>query len=448
MERTILLVDDDPAITSVIARLFERKGWRVLRADTGAAAYARFVDEHPDVVLLDLNLPAIGGMELLEQFKREDPAAAVIMLTGSAEIELAVEAMNRGAENFLTKPLRLTHIEAVVERAQETVLLRRRNREMSGAGAVRGVTGSVAMRRVLAQIEQLAPTDSTVLLQGETGTGKGWTAQQLHSRSPRAQRALVDVNCAGLSATFLDSELFGHEKGAFTDARTEKRGLFEIAHGGTLFLDEVGELSPELQPKLLKVLETRRFRRLGGTKEIEVDVRLVAATNRDLAEDVKAGKFREDLYYRLAVFPIHLPPLRERGPEEIAGLCYTALAELRQRHGKRVSRISDGALELLARYRWPGNIRELRNLMERCLAECGDEETELQPRHVPPEVVPAPTRTVVEGGYEPELTLAEVERRHLERVLEHCGGNRTRAAKVLGISRRAIYDKLERYGLG
>ncbi|MFW6330649.1 MAG: sigma-54 dependent transcriptional regulator, partial [Gemmatimonadota bacterium] len=354
-------------------------------------------------------------------------------------------AMRLGAENFLTKPFELDHVGAVADRAREKASLRRHNRLLSdtgapGSGEVLGV--STGMRELETRMERIARGDGTVLLMGETGTGKGWVARRIHERSSRRGRPFVEVNCGGLSATFLESELFGHEKGAFTDARTRKDGLFEVADGGTIFLDEIGDLDPELQPKLLKVLEDRRFRRLGGTRELSVDVRLVAATNHDLKRRVASGEFREDLYYRLAVLPLELPPLRDRSAEDIARLTYDTLAELRRRIKAGPERIDDRALAALVGYDWPGNIRELRNLIERILILASDENV-LRVGHLPPEM----RGNGAALRNERPLTLEDVERRHIARVLELNAGNRSRSARALGISRAALYDKMDRFGL-
>lgn len=449
MNRTILLVDDEPEVLGVLGRFFERRGWQVQHAGDAAGAMSEYERDRPDLVLLDIGLPGLSGMRLLEVLRSRDADATVIMLTGQSDVATAVEAMRLGAENFLTKPVELAHVEAAAERAWEKAELRRRNRFLAERNA--DVTGSAAlgrsplMRDIARQVELLASTGTTVLLTGETGTGKGYVAQLLHSMSPRTGNPFVEINCAGLSATFLDSEIFGHEKGAFTDAREQKRGLFEVAHTGTFFLDEIGDLSAELQPKLLKLLESRRFRRLGGTREIEVDVRLIAATNHDLQRSVREGRFREDLFYRLNVLPLRLPPLRERGREEIADMAVRVLLDLRRRIGRGPSRISPDALHVLTQYAWPGNIRELRNVIERILllAAAADE---VLPAHLPPEI--SGGNGAVTGGAEAELTLQEIERRHIARVLAHHDGNRSRAARSLGISRATLYEKIARYGLG
>lgn len=451
MNPTILLVDDDPAVISFLGLFFERKGWQVWRAAEAQGAADLYDREQPDLVLLDLDLPGMSGLKLLEVLRARDPDATVLMLTGHGDVPTAVEAMRLGAENFLTKPVELVHLDAACERAFEKVELRRRNRYFSEQrqadrpSAIDALGSSAMMRAVARQVELLAASDATVLLLGETGTGKGWVAHLIHALSGRGAAPFVDLNCAGLSATFLDSELFGHEKGAFTDARQQKRGLFEVADTGTLFLDEIGDLAPELQPKLLKVLETRRFRRLGGTREIDVDVRLICATNRELEGLAKTGAFREDLYYRLAVLPLRLPPLRERGRQEIGDLALRVLADLRRNLGRGPAALSQGALDFLSRYPWPGNIRELRNVLERVLLLASDAD-EVEPGHLPPEMVASSA-----GASTPDdaqLSLEAIERRHIARALAYHGGNRSRTARSLGISRATLYEKIARYGLG
>jgi DNA-binding NtrC family response regulator len=449
VSRSILLIDDDPEIRGFLGRFFDRRDWIVLAAGDARTAASIYERERPDLVLLDVQLPDLSGLQLLDVLRARDADATVIMLTGQADVATAVEAMRLGAENFLTKPVELPHLEAAAERALEKVELRRRNRfysERQSSGAELDELGTgEAMREVAHQIELLAASDATVLLLGETGTGKGFVANLLHARSARAANPFVEVNCAGLSATFLDSEIFGHEKGAFTDAREQKRGLLEIADTGTFFLDEVGDLAPDLQPKLLKALESRRFRRLGGTRELEVDVRLIAATNRDLEDAVKNGSFREDLYYRLAVLPVRLPPLRERGRQQLADLTLRVLSELRRRTRRGPTAISSEALERMSRYAWPGNIRELRNVLERAQLLAPAEDT-LMPAHLPPEIAAA--GDPLHFSDELDLTLQEMERRHIARVLTQNGGNRSKAARSLGISRATLYEKLDRYDLG
>lgn len=448
MSRSILLVDDDREVLNLLSKFFEREGWQVARAADAKTCADLYERDGQDVIVLDLDLPGLSGLKLLEVLRARDPDATVIMLTGHGDIATAVEAMQLGAENFLTKPVELAHMAAAADRAYEKVELRRRNRywteRQSGDTDLAAMGRSAKMREIARQIELLSKSDTTVLLLGETGTGKGWAAHLIHSLSTRAAAPMVEINCAGLSPTFLDSELFGHEKGAFTDAKEQKRGLFELAHTGTVFLDEIGDLSAELQPKLLKALESRRFRRLGGTREIEVDVRLIAATNHDLAMQAKDGKFREDLYYRLSVLPLQLPPLRQRGKDDIADLAVRLLLDLRRRIGRGASSFSAEAMAVVTQYPWPGNIRELRNVLERALIMAPDSE-QLLPAHLPLEIMNlSSAEAAVSDADQP---LEEIEKRHIARVLAHNSGNRSKAARVLGISRATLYEKLHKYGL-
>jgi len=452
MTRSILIVDDDAGVREALRRVFRGQDWEIAMASDAATCIAEYERVRPAVVLLDHGLPGLSGLQLLEVLRERDPDATVLMLTGHADIPLAVEAMRLGAENFLPKPVDPAHLDAAVARAYEHAELRRQNRfyreqrqEGLGGEGVAGATFAPELRR---HLELLAEGTAPVLLTGETGTGKGWVAQLLHARSPRARAPFVEVNCAGLTATFLDAELFGHEKGAFTDAKAQKSGLFEVAHGGTLFLDEIGDLAPELQPKLLKVLESQRFRRLGGTREITVDVRLVAATHHDLRAAVRAGRFREDLYYRLAVFPLHLPPLRERGPTTVHALAQHFLADLRRRVGRGPSAFDRDALALLLQHPWPGNIRELRNTIERVVLLARDDEA-VRAEHLPAELRgpgAAGALAALAGavGGDEDLSLEVAERRHIARVLARVGGNRVHAARALRISRATLYKKLEK----
>ncbi|HEX8691986.1 MAG TPA: sigma-54 dependent transcriptional regulator [Longimicrobium sp.] len=448
MPRSVLLVDDEPSVLRVLARFFERQEWEVYQALSGEDGVRTFDAQHPDLVLLDVNLPGLSGLQVLEILVAR--GATVVMLTGQAEVDTAVEAMQLGAESFLPKPVDFTHLQAAAERAVEKVELRRANQllaeRMAEQSRVGALGESAKMRDLARQVDLLAASPYTsALLLGESGTGKSFVAQMIHARSPRARGPFVEINCAGLSATFLDSELFGHERGAFTDAKEMKRGLFEVADHGTLFLDEIGDLDPGLQPKLLRVLETHTFRRLGGTREIEVDVRLVAATNRDLQAEVRAGRFREDLFYRLSVFPLTIPPLRERSREDVLELIHTSLSDLRRRHPDAPEELSAKALDLLVGYAWPGNVRELRNALERALVLARGAER-IGPEHLP-EQVRAPGAPRAQRQDWEVLTLEEVERRHIERTLHLTGGNRTLAAEKLGISRATLHAKIKEYGL-
>jgi DNA-binding NtrC family response regulator len=446
MTETLLLIDDDDAVLRAIGAYFEKLGAEVTREATakeGIEAYERL---RPDVVLLDLQLPDGSGLDTLERLRAL--GASVILLTGHGDIETAVRAMQLGAENFLTKPVEMAHLAAAVARVAEKVHLRRQNERLVAAADADedpGVLGdSPAMRELARQIQLLATSDrTTVLLAGESGTGKGWVARLVHRLSPRAAGPFIEVNCAGLSATFLDSELFGHERGAFTDAKTRKQGLFELADRGTLFLDEIGDLSPELQPKLLKVLETKTFRRLGGTHELTVDVRLVAATNRDLVKDVDAGRFREDLYYRLSVMPLRLPPLRDRSREDRLALLTHLLTDLKAQLPGCPSECSAEALERLLGAPWPGNVREMRNVLERAMILARGQ-PQIGTEHLPSDLRRGGAGA--ERRHQPQ-SLADVERVQIERALRHHAGNRTRAAKELAISRATLINKIKAYGL-
>jgi two-component system, NtrC family, response regulator AtoC len=448
VSRSVLLIDDHPDVLQWLERLFDRAGWTTMTAQTGEAALDLLAAQRPDVILQDLQMPGLAGLDLLRSLRRTDPDAAVIIMTGHGDISTAVGAMQLGAESFLPKPLDVGKLMELADGARAKVELRRENRRQSTAPVRTGLESlgeSPAMQAVARQVELVAATDATVLIQGETGTGKSWIARHIHELSPRATGPFVEVNCGSLSATFLDSELFGHEKGAFTDAKAQKRGLLEVAEGGTLFLDEIGDLAPELQPKLLTVLETRRFRRLGGTRQLVADIRLIAATHRPLEEDVREGRFREDLYYRISVLPLKLPPLRERAGADLVAVILEHLRLIRERIGRGPERISTDALTLLVRQPWSGNLRELRNVLERCLVTFPDA-AEIRPEHLPPQMLD-PVERRSEAKPDPSLPLEEVEKQHITRVLEDCGMNRSQAARVLGIGRRTLYDKLRRYGL-
>ncbi|MEO6066636.1 MAG: sigma-54 dependent transcriptional regulator [Gemmatimonadota bacterium] len=446
MADTVLLIDDDPDILRSIGNYFEQMGYEVGRELTGEAGLEAFDRMRPDVVLLDLGLPGMDGMQVLERLRER--SASVILLTGQTDIATAVRAMQLGAENFLPKPVDMSHLVAVTAKAIDKMKLRRVN-ELLMASVVPGeglesLGQSSRMQEFARQVALLAQSDrTTVLLAGESGTGKGWVARMIHNLSPRSRMPFVEVNCAGLSSTFLDSELFGHEKGAFTDAKDRKQGLFEIADRGTIFLDEIGDLAVELQPKLLKVLETKTFRRLGGTREITVDVRLIAATNRDLPSDVAAGRFREDLYYRLNVMPLELPPLRERSREDRLALITRLFQDLRSSVPGAPSLIAPEALERLLGHPWPGNVREMRNVLERALI-LGRGNVSVTHEHLPSDF--RARGGTGERRHVP-LSLDDLERQHIERTLKHHQGNRTRAADELGISRATLINKIRRFAI-
>ncbi|MDB4880861.1 MAG: hypothetical protein JWL60_2307 [Gemmatimonadetes bacterium] len=439
----ILIVDDEPDIVSALGRYFERAGHDVLRAMTGEEGVRLVQSERPAVVLLDLRLPDVSGFEVLERTRDQRPV--VIMVTGHGDIPLAVQAMEAGAEGFLTKPVELAHLGAVVDRALEKAQLRELSRAAgarTGLAATQMLLGpSAPMRELAEQIEMLARSERTVaLLVGESGVGKGRVARAIHALSARGARPFHEVSCALRPEESLDAELFGVDR----PSDGPVPGLFEASDGGTLFLDEVAELPASLQPTLLRALESRRVRRTGGTREVPVDVRLIAATVRDLPTEVTEGRFREDLYYRLGVMPLHLPPLRARSPEDLRETVAALVTELRQGLHNAPYGVTDEALEIIGRYPWPGNVRELRNVLERTLLLARGEEL-VQVKHLPAEV-----RGIGDDASLPHVSrsLAEVEKAHIERTLRAHGDNRTRAARELGISRATLIKKIREYELG
>ncbi len=452
----VLLIDDDPGIRRLLARELERAGVEVATAPNGEEGLAHLDRHGAEVVVCDVRMPDLDGLEVLKRIKDRDPdTTEVVMLTGHGTIDSAIEAVRAGAYHYLTKPVKVAELAAVIRNAAERAALRRENvllkREVGrrttlrDAGVVLGE--SPAWRAVWKLVGKAGPTESTVLILGRSGTGKEMAARELHRLSPRARRPFVAINCASVAASLLESELFGHEAGAFTSAQKRRRGLFELAHGGSLFLDEIGETSLEFQAKLLRVIETGEYRRVGGDGTLTADVRLIAATNRNLKVELEAGRFREDLFYRLNVLTIELPELRER-PGDVALLARHFLEEMAP---VRRRTLSPEALEILERYPWPGNVRELRNTIERMsiLAE----RDVLEPDDVPADVrggaeaqseeAAAPLAGAVEDGDPPSL--AEVERRHIEHVLGHTQGNKARAARILGITPATLYNKLKLY---
>ncbi len=441
----LLIVDDDDDMRQDLARLFRRQGHEVTVAASGEdglnkAAHARF-----DVALLDLHLPGISGIDVLAKLKELQPELEALMLTAHSSIETAVEAMRQGAYDYLTKPFRTADLEVHVQKAFEKVQWQRREQQWLQqlsyeSPRYRLVGSSPAMRKVVGLIEKVAATNATVLVQGASGTGKELVARALHTNSPRRTRPLVTINCAALQENLLESELFGHEKGAFTGAVAAKPGLVEVAEGGTLFIDEIGEMAPGLQAKLLRVLEDGHYRRVGGTREMNADVRVVAATNRDLAEEIKNGKFREDLFYRLNVVSIFLPPLRERR-EDIPELVEHFLST--RQIGTLRSRVDAEAMKALLAYSWPGNVRELANVLER--AQILAENHVITPEDLPENITSAAPASSAEAG-DPRH-LSEVERRHVQAVLQEEKGNKVHAARILGISRRSLYRLIEKYHL-
>jgi DNA-binding NtrC family response regulator len=436
----ILVVDDEANMAKVVARSLERRGHEVICAGDGSEALKRLAESDFALVLSDQRMEPMNGMELLSRVRRDHPSTALIMMTAYGEVEHAVAAMRAGAAHYLNKPIDLDELNVLAEKVLEENRLRRDHGRLRQVLARQSedwdlVGQSDAMREVRDLVLRVAPTDATVLVRGETGTGKELTARAVHKHSQRAQGAFVAVNCAALPDTLLESELFGYMKGAFTGADADKTGLFELANGGTIFLDELGEANPAVQSKLLRVLAERRFLPVGGHREVEVDVRIVSATNQDLEELIRQGRFREDLFYRFNVFPIDLPPLRHR-LEDLPGLARALLHGL----GATETSLPESVLAQLRTYPWPGNVRELRNVLERgrILA---------QGAPLAAEHIVLPRARGAKGDEVLDLNLDNNERRLILAALERASGNKTRAAELLGLTRRALYSRMERLDL-
>jgi DNA-binding NtrC family response regulator len=440
----ILVVDDDEDVLVLLRHRLEHLGYAVTIATGGTDAIEQLVALPPALVLLDLRLPRMSGLEVLRRVKQLSPETPVVVMTAFATVEKAVEAMREGARDFLTKPLTPGHLEVVIQKAFEAEALARTHRlvqEELDAKTQSIIGDSAALREAIERARRAAASPSTVLLLGESGTGKEIFARAIHTWSPRRACPFVVINCAALSEELIASDLFGHERGAFTGAHQRRQGKLELAAGGTVFLDEIGEMHPSLQTRLLRVLQDHTFERVGGTAPMQVDIRVISATNRDLTQAVKSGDFREDLFFRLNVIPIALPPLRERRSD------IRPLAEffLRQ-HGVRLKRpgltLSPRALDALQRYHWPGNIRELENLLERAVVlSRGDE---LNPEDL---ALPAlePAEPVASSPYQARLDAAE--KAMLQQALRHCAGNRRAAARAMGIALSTLYAKLKKHGL-
>jgi len=448
MVPSILLVDDDAPFRTVMAKELGHRGFEVATAGSGKEALVRLEENPPDVVLLDLQLPDISGLEVLEVAVDRNPGGEVIMLTGHGSLDTAIRSVRMGAFDYVSKPCPMDELEVRIQRALEHQALNRRTSVLERGLTPRDpgdwlVGSSREFSRLVDLTRRVAVSDSTVLITGETGSGKEMVAKLLHSNSQRAQKPFVVVECAALQEELLQSELFGHERGAFTGADRRKAGLFEVADGGTIFLDEIGEVSPATQVKLLRVLDTGAFRHVGGTAQIQVDVRVVAATNRDLEKRVEQGLFREDLYYRLSTIILRLPPLRDRGGD-IDLLAYHFVGLLNSRFGLE-KRIGPEAMELLRRHDWPGNVRELLHAVEHALVVCQGEE--IKPEHLPRAIRSDASIGGVAGGRGALPSLAEMEKDHIRRVLDSVDGHRGKAAGILGISERNLYRKLKSYGI-
>ena len=447
---SVLLVDDDAIFRQVMANELTRLGYQIEAVGTGEEAIRRIATSEPEVVLLDLRLPGMNGLEVLKSIHASAPAIEVVMLTGHGSIDTAIDSIRIGAFDYVVKPCPLDELHIRIQRAVERRSLRQRANLLE-----RGLTPpdlgssfigeSPEFRRLLKLIELVAPSDGTVLITGETGAGKERVAKLIHARSPRRFRPFVVVECATLQESLLESELFGHERGAFTGADRGKPGLFEVANGGTIFLDEIGEVSPATQTKLLRVLDTSTFRHVGGTVEIRVDVRVLTATNRDVSAMVRQGLFREDLFYRLSTITVEVPPLRARGADvELLAQHFVTMLNDRFGSGKQ---IGEEALQLLRRHNWPGNVRELLHVVEAAMVLC--EGTCIHPEHLP--VTFRNSRVAVAPNFSSNgaslPTLEQAEREHIRLALEASNGHRGDAAKILGISERNLYRKLHEHGL-
>ena len=436
--RTILVVENDPDMLRMLARQFEGEGWTVTGIGDGASAIALLEQQPFDVVITDVVMDEVGGLDVLRAVQREQPQARVILMTAFGSLETAIDAIRHGAYDYLTKPFKMVEASLAARRALDDRRLRDENRRLREQVDRHGTFGrllgqSPAIRGVLEQIRDVAHSDATLLLLGESGTGKELVARAVHAASARRGRPFVAVNCAAIPDTLIESELFGHERGAFTGAVQKRVGLFVEANGGTLFLDEVGDLPPAVQAKLLRVLQDKTVRPVGGREDVRVDLRLISATNQDLAALLAAGKFREDLYYRLAVIPILLPPLRER-PEDIPLLARHFLARAAGALSKTIEGFDEAAMTWLLNHRWPGNVRELENVVERAATLARG-----------PLVTVADLRiefaALVDREAPSHPTLANLERTYVRRVLEQTGGDKPSAARILGISVRTLQRK-------
>jgi len=447
----VFVVDDEKEMTELVQLGLKKRGFNVVTFSNGVDAVAALPEHDVDVVVTDLNMKGMTGLELCQQVVAARAELPVIVLTAFGSFETAVGAIRAGAYDFVTKPVEIEALAIAIRRAAERRQLRgevKRLREVVASTRGRGdlVGASPAMQQVYTLIDQVSSTDATVLITGESGTGKEVVARSIHNHSRRKDGPFVAINCAAVPEALLESELFGHAKGAFTDAKQSRQGLFQQAAGGTLFLDEIGEMALALQPKLLRAIQERKVRPVGAETEITTDVRLIAATNRDLEDMVEDKRFREDLYYRINVIHIPLPPLRARGGDVLL-LANHLLRQYAVVFDKKVMSLSQAAAEKLVTYDWPGNVRELGNCLERAVALAHFEEIQVEdlPDKVRQQKSPRPS---LSGNDVPELlTLEEVERRHVLRVLEACHGNRTDAAKVLGLDRKTLYRKLLRWGV-
>jgi two-component system response regulator HydG len=446
---SILVIDDEQGILETLRILLKNEGFDVETAQGGKAGLEKLKSGMPDILITDVRMPGVSGIEILKAAKEEDPEAVVIMMTAQADMQATRQALNEGAYYHILKPFGNDELLAVCKRAVEHRLLRAENKQLKQeikrrerSGRVHPLGTSKVFKDVLRLAEQVAPTESTVLIQGESGTGKEVIARHLHELSPRADGPFLSINCGALPESLLESELFGHVKGSFTGAVRDKQGLFAAARGGTFFLDEIGEMSPATQVKLLRVLQEREAIPVGGTEAIPVDVRVVAATNRNLEDDIKRGRFRSDLYYRLNVINIHLPPLRDRR-EDIEELATEFLGRVAKQRGEEPKAIAKDTMEVIMAYDWPGNVRELENALERAVTLTKGDTI---PRSaIPDKISERKSEPLVGERPHKNPSLDVIEQAYITWVLQSEGGNKTRAAEVLGIDPSTLYRKLSRY---
>ncbi len=449
MKEKILVVDDEQSHRTMLKAVLSKEGYDISEADDGISAVKAVENESFDLILMDIRMSDMDGLEALGQIKKTSPSIPVIMMTAYASIKTAVEALKSGAYDYLTKPLDIDELKILIQKAlehyrlqEENVFLKERLADRFDFSKIVGK--SRRMKELFENLSLIAPSDATILICGESGTGKELVANAIHQNSPRAQKPFIKVSCAALPETLLESELFGHERGAFTGALARKAGRFQLADGGTLFLDEVNVMSSTTQVKLLRVLQEREFEPLGSTKTIHVDIRLITATNKELEGEVKEGRFREDLFYRLNVVPIHLPPLRER-KEDIPLLSEHFFRLYQEKNKKSVKGFLPKTIDTLMRYDWPGNIRELENVIERAILLCRSEY--ITPKDLPPPLQGEEIEEHPLISIPPGMTLEQVEREAIIQTLEETGGNRTQTAQILGISRKTLQNKLKEYGL-
>jgi DNA-binding NtrC family response regulator len=459
MPKTILIIDDEKTIRWSLGEALSTTGYDTIEADSATSGVAKFREASPDLVLLDMKLPDGSGLDVLKTLKEDDPAVPVILMTAYAEVETAVDAMKSGAYDFVAKPYSAEKLRVTIANALETQRLKGEiaylRSSSTGTSFFKQFIGrSPAMMEIFDKIRKIGQSKaSTILVTGESGSGKELVARAIHACSHDDARPFMEINCASVPETLLESELFGYEKGAFTDAKTRKKGLVELAEGGTLFLDEIGEMGITLQSRLLRVLENKTFRRVGGVKDMTVNTRIVSATNRDLQTAIKDKLFREDLYYRLKVIPLHIPSLRERR-EDIPALVNHFIERFNRELGKQVTPAGADVLKLLVAYDWPGNVRELKNVIERAMLL--DAQEALLVSHLPPEIrgltgaempVSRSSSASIAESFFP-MTLRDVERIQIERTLEQTNGNKSRAAAILGISRQTLREKLKIFNGG